>query len=571
MRKAYPPGYARPVFLRLQGLMREVPGESPSVEAPLWPFGPGGFLTGRWVAQLDGKELRREERATMATGGFYLYLPRDLTPGPHLLRATIEVSETASDWRHIQESTAEFEIDPELSPKSIVAPGSESFPQEKAVVFVEESVEEFEWEQPKGVRWRGAAPKITVKTLPEFDMDIAAREHLELEIGGKVYDCRYSWGGILNHHGDPPTGREYNLSWRFGTFKPQPDVPLAPGTYRWRIVLTPDLQWAWEEPEVDRLWSRKFVSPWYDVVIEKASETDEAKASPQPQWRKRFEGVYRLKKGEMLPHIPEPYVPERADFFAQRRRLHPDPFQRPDDELRPDPDSTVFLWNGREAKDYWANPRTLEDVLQALGLRLDEIRAPEDLLGLRLRGDWVLREKSFTKQRLQALARLVKEKFGRSVRFEKRRVEEDVIVVRGELDIQPAKAEKWETQMARHFASLPEPALTPIHVYVDSLDTGRFRILYADTDLSGLLRELGKKLRRKVIDETESSDILVGWTFHETFRREYIEEEPSRLDQLLENLSKQTSLQFRKEKRPVEVWLASDLQNMPEDKPKAGD
>ena len=124
--------------------------------------------------------------------------------------------------------------------------------------------------------------------------------------------------------------------------------------------------------------------------------------------------------------------------------------------------------------------------------------------------------------------------------------------------------------MSEVFASLPEPALKPIHVYVDSLEKGRFRILYADTDLAGLLRELAERLRLTVIDETDSSDVLVGWSMHETFRREYIQEEPWRLEELLQNLSRQTSLTFRKEKRMVETWFALDLENEPESERESG-
>ncbi len=294
-------------------------------------------------------------------------------------------------------------------------------------------------------------------------------------------------------------------------------------------------------------------------AAEKGNEASGKTESFQPEWRKKFGAVYRLNEGEILKHIPEPFMPERSDFFDQQRRLHPDPFGGPGEGPPRDPDGNIFLWDGQEVKDYGTNPGALEVMLRALGVRPYEMRGPDNLLKFPLRGDWVLYEKSPVDKRLEAFARILKEKFGHSVRFEKRRLEEEVIVVAGKLNIHPLKAERWEELMSDVYHFLPEPARRPVHVYVDSLETGRFRVLYADTYLSGLLDELAGKLGRKVVDETEPSDILVGWSLHETFNRDYIEKEPSRLDRLLKNLSRQTSLQFRRERRPVEVWFVREL------------
>jgi len=346
--------------------------------------------------------------------------------------------------------------------------------------------------------------------------------------------------------------------------------PTPPGAYcKWQLVcageiVTLDVQ---EDKPVEEVifrigptWKRIFESGELSSIgreIEVASPSENE--TEGADWRKKFDAVYRLDESEILRHIPKPFIPERAEFFALQRRLHPDPFRRPGAEPPPDPDNNVFLWDANQAKDYWANPRTLEDLLRACGLSPEEIRGPDDLLWMEFPGDWLLREGTPVEKRLEALAQIFRERFGRSVRFEKHAVEEDVIVVRGKLDIKPVKATEWEKQTSEVFPSLPEPAHRPIHVYVDSLNTGEFRVLCADTDLKGLLRELTKRLRRKVIDETQSSEVLVGWSLHDTFRREYIEEDPSRLDRLLENLEKQTSLEFRKEKRPVEVWFVHDL------------
>ncbi len=322
-----------------------------------------------------------------------------------------------------------------------------------------------------------------------------------------------------------------------------------PGRYslRYKLVL--------EEKEPGD-WSGTVETGKFPIDI--ASVSANKKPPKKLAWREKFDAVYRLDEGEILRHIPEPFIAERADFFARERSRHPNPFQRPSEGPPPNPDSNVFFWDGRESRDYWANRRTLGDILEALELETWEVRMSEELLRLKVQGDWVLRESAPMEQRLRSLAQILKGRFGRSVRFEKRKVEEEVIAVTGKLDIRPVKAERWRKSMLEHFASLPEPALKPIHVYVDFLEKGRFRILYADTDLGGLLRELAERLRLTVIDETESSDVLVGWSMHETFRREYIQEDPSRLEELLQNLSRQTSLRFTRRPQMVERWFVMD-------------
>jgi len=269
----------------------------------------------------------------------------------------------------------------------------------------------------------------------------------------------------------------------------------------------------------------------------------------KPKWKKRFDSIYRLGEGETLRWIEPPFIPERSEFFFHEftwtNQILFGPLPRVGG-------SCVFDWDGQEAKSSDGTPTTLQRMLRALGLSEVEIRGPDDLLELRLRGDWVLRKDAPRGERLQALAQILEEKFSRSVRFDKRRVEEEVIVASGRFDLHPLPDYIEDRE---------------VHLYADQLDemhgggTG---------PIGNFLRYVSVIIHQQVIDETQSPDgVEIRWQCHVS-RSSHIENEPSRLASFLENLSKQTSLQFREEKRTVELWFVSDVKNQPDSKSDPG-
>ncbi|MHC4176319.1 MAG: hypothetical protein ACYSWU_02365 [Planctomycetota bacterium] len=264
LRGAYPPGYASEAMVNFRGVLVSM-GLRPHEPGDTWkrPLGPEGILKAAWRVELDGKEIRRGE--TNGSDGFLLRFPDDLDTGNHPLKATLEVSERRGQWRHSWTRSGQFRIDPELKPQSIVAPGSENFPQEKAVRFVEGSAKQFEWDSG-GEKFLVTAPAIKIEPAAGFDMDIVARLPIEVEIDGKISGKPHYYGGYSHIDGHSPPGRQF-------TFQPSPDVSLRPGKLRWRIALVPDLYWAWTEPGVDRLCNRKFLSPWYTAELESLAGT----------------------------------------------------------------------------------------------------------------------------------------------------------------------------------------------------------------------------------------------------------------------------------------------------------
>ena len=139
-----------------------------------------------------------------------------------------------------------------------------------------------------------------------------------------------------------------------------------------------------------------------------------------------------------------------------------------------------------------------------------------------------------TEQKLASLAPIVSKALGRTVRFERRSMPRDVVVVRGSYLHSPlwTGAEKGVIELFD--VKPPGYAGTPV---------------MRTTPLKDLWPGLQHRLSRRVFDETESPNEKVTW-------RDYLYTADG--EKLLENLAKQTSLRFDREQRVLDVWVMTD-------------
>lgn len=269
-----------------------------------------------------------------------------------------------------------------------------------------------------------------------------------------------------------------------------------------------------------------------------AEETEEAAAD----WEPRFHEVYRLEDNEVLKHIPPPFIPERAAYYR-----HSSPGQA--EEIPRSPDMFQFHWNG-QLKQYgmmFAGGRvTLVSALGAVGFERHEYDAPAGLLKARLPGDWIVRTTSDKQQRAAALEPILSKQLNRRIRITRRMVDRDVIVVRGEYQYQP----------------LPEVGIQrfqSVHIYADILDADE-GAGGGTASLADFLAHVGDHMNMPVIDET-TADSQVVWRNHKSSRLRDMPPGPAKfakVDQVLKNLARQTSLQFVRERRQMPVWYIED-------------
>jgi len=189
----------------------------------------------------------------------------------------------------------------------------------------------------------------------------------------------------------------------------------------------------------------------------------------------------------------------------------------------------------------------LRDVLRfVLKLRRGEFDGPTELLNLPVPGDWIVRQGASKTDQLKALEKILAEELKQPIHFTPREIEQEVIVAQGRYQFHP-------------LGDLPKERA--VHLGTESLPSED-----GGGGGSGSLREmldwLGDRVSRLVVDETASSRETVQWRDHLVGIMNEIasgtDSGRELLNRLLENVSKQTSLAFHRERRKVRLWMITE-------------
>jgi hypothetical protein len=254
-----------------------------------------------------------------------------------------------------------------------------------------------------------------------------------------------------------------------------------------------------------------------------------------PAWRLRFDKHYALVDGQILKRVGPPYPPERSDYLFYRSFGG-----RPDLQH-----SEVFRWDGRLRHSGTMTTNTLQHVLGlVLNFRRGEFDGPSQLLNKSIPGDWITRQGASKTDELMALEKILANELKKSFHFTPREIEREVIITAGRYQFHALGG------LAKEHA---------VH-----LGTGSFPSNEGgggSGSLGEMLDWLGDRVGRLVIDETEPSNEMIVWRDHlvKTMHEIASSSDSGRavLNRLLENVSKQTSLTFRQERRKVVVWTVS--------------
>jgi hypothetical protein len=257
-----------------------------------------------------------------------------------------------------------------------------------------------------------------------------------------------------------------------------------------------------------------------------------------------LETVYSLEANQALKRIAPPFPPARRQSIINHE---PDQSHVPEATLLNR--TYVFGWDGdlkQEVSLADTGFLKLSEILQYVcGLDIAEYSGSENLLDLRLAGDWIVRRNASDDECLHALESIVYDETGVNIAFEKRRV--DTLVVRatgilryhslpgalGENDVQ-----LFAERSGSHFGS-----------YVGG-GSGR---------LAQLLRHMADRTGRRFVDETLSSSMEVSWSDYTSSKLDPLKQVRQvyryELAGLLENVTRQTGLTFTTERRKIDEWL----------------
>jgi len=264
----------------------------------------------------------------------------------------------------------------------------------------------------------------------------------------------------------------------------------------------------------------------------------------RPAWRKRFDKVYGLEEGELLRRVSGRHILEREDFFFLQftRWGH---FNVPTSMMPRPPESATLIWNEEKKQvDGGMQPghRRLVDLLRYLGFEEREFVGATQLLERRIPGDWIKRPSAKREDLLAALQRILNEELKSPARFVPDEVERDVLVATGSFGLRPLGSEYGKFD---------------IQLYVESPDPpGDIRGGGGGGNLDCFLDYVGRFARVRIVNRADAAQLgKITWRQHSSARSGRLRADPALFQRLLENVAKQTSLQFAKERQRERVWL----------------
>jgi HEAT repeat protein len=251
---------------------------------------------------------------------------------------------------------------------------------------------------------------------------------------------------------------------------------------------------------------------------------------PEPAWRAAFRRVYGLKEGELLKRVAAPFPASRADYCKFR-------FPNMDSANI----SMSYRWDGNNVEFWSLAPNsdgvTLVMLLNALGVPSQEIEVDENWRFKQVPGEFVTRAGAPPEKVLPRLEQILREELNLPVRLTLREVEREVIVVGGKYESKP-RANREADQVDLFAVKPNDGGGTPG-------GSGTFDEFLAETGAY-----IGRRL---VKDLAETPKRTVRWYFHIS-TRVLTRPDPNRDPEgVLKNITAQTGLTFKTEKRKVRV------------------
>ena len=279
--------------------------------------------------------------------------------------------------------------------------------------------------------------------------------------------------------------------------------------------------------------------------------------SEQPVWKQQFEQVYHLEDGQILKRIAPPFIPERREYFVNERTSQAE-------EYPEGPAMMIFHWRENKANLSYTldhhNFRLSNLVQYIFKISIPDMwwadtknysgnpEGPEQLLGMELPGDWILRNEATPEAKTQALEKLISDEFGRDINIRHRLVERDVIVATGQFKFSPVYSNEEIVMFADEDESVREKGEN---------------VFSGTNTITQFLQQLGWLVSVPVIDRTEVvEDTHIEYRAHlsnPSIRRiKNVSEKKDKLRFFLDTLSKQTNLQFEITREPIEVWFVTE-------------
>ena len=254
-------------------------------------------------------------------------------------------------------------------------------------------------------------------------------------------------------------------------------------------------------------------------------------------WRTTFDNAYALLPNQNLKFIPPGRFPERLKYFTEVEN---------NDTPMP---CIQWSWaNGALKRHGMAGSgpagASLSTILQFCA-NFDQHHAPTaGLPAINCDGDWIVRGGAPTTAILADLHTILLGQFNADIRFEKTEVTKDALVAIGQY----------------HFKPLAGATDRDLQIFADVLDHPR----PGDSCMGGgttvpaeFWTTLGDYFAIPFVDETRGEPAQIGWSLSRSIAN--ADKEPARGQKILDNITRQTGVIFKRERRVFITWkLTSD-------------
>ena len=256
-------------------------------------------------------------------------------------------------------------------------------------------------------------------------------------------------------------------------------------------------------------------------------------------WMQEFAKQYVLADEQAVRRIPPPFSQARSDYLfylqspGSERGVFSFPFQG---AVRP---GELLGINGE------VSVRDL--LIRLVKLKPFDVAGTNEALKAKVPGDWVYRAGAEPKLIVQEIARILKAELRLPIGIEERVITKELIVVKGQYRAPAARAPGADQKIVFSVEPLGQE--------------GAFQV-DGRGDLPEIIRDLENIIQRRIIFEAQApAKLQFFWCNrlrpHHTDLQSDTSDTDKKLRALLDNLSQQTGLDFRLERRNVKVWYVT--------------
>lgn len=255
-----------------------------------------------------------------------------------------------------------------------------------------------------------------------------------------------------------------------------------------------------------------------------------------PNWREKFDKVYTLADEENVKFVAPPFIPERETIFRVDRGTSAGQVLVPN--------TMILRYENGRAMTHTTLPTgarlPIQTLIQLIAtVPANQLELPANMTTSDSPGDWIFRSSATPAQRMTGLGVALSKATGKTYRFEQQSVDRDVVSVSGTYAFKPL-----------------EGSTAPgVQIYVDTPDTNSpMRSSTMQTLLANLSSYTGAQFVPPPV--TAGPTQVVQFSFHNSLMQARSQGplNAEQLDKLLQLLSSQTGMEFKKEKRKMDVW-----------------